>query len=334
MPIDFLAPVDVHGLEVLNLRLQNLAAAPGDPTEGRVYFDTTLSQARIYRSGAWQNMAGNEGTVTSVGGTAPIASTGGTEPTISIAPATTSSPGSLSAADKLQLDGLQAALDATEKTANKDQANGYPGLDGGGKIASAALPALAITDTFVVASEAAMLGLTAEVGDVAVRTDEARSYILQASPASTLGNWQELLSPTDGVTEVTGAAPITSSGGATPAIGLAAGGVGTGHLADQAVTSAKLAATVAGDGLTGGNGTPLALDAAVATRKFSVDLGAATSSTVTHNLGTRDVQVTVRETATPWAQVVCDVEMTTLNSVTIRFAVAPAAGAYRATVVG
>ena len=49
-----------------------------------------------------------------------------------------------------------------------------------------------------------MLALTAQVGDVAVRTDVNKSFILTASPATTLGNWQELLTPTDAVLSVDG----------------------------------------------------------------------------------------------------------------------------------
>jgi len=66
-------------------------------------------------------------------------------------------------------------------------------------------PTLVITDTFVVSSEAAMLALTgAEKGDVAVRTDLNKTFILTDDPYSTLGNWQELLTPTDSVTSVAG----------------------------------------------------------------------------------------------------------------------------------
>jgi hypothetical protein len=48
------------------------------------------------------------GTVTAVTGTLPIVSTGGTTPAISINAATTSAPGSMSAADKTKLDGIAA----------------------------------------------------------------------------------------------------------------------------------------------------------------------------------------------------------------------------------
>jgi hypothetical protein len=99
-------------------------------------------------------------------------------------------------------------------TLTAGSANGVATLDSGGKIPSAQLPAIAITDTFVVVSQSAMLALTAETGDVAVRTDLNKSFILTASPASTLANWQELLTPTDAVTSVagrTGAVTLSTS---------------------------------------------------------------------------------------------------------------------------
>jgi hypothetical protein len=97
----------------------------------------------------------------------------------------------------------------------KGAANGLTPLGSDGKIASSYLPAIAITDTFPVASQAAMLALTAEVGDIAVRTDLGKSFILRVAGASTLSNWQELLTPTDAVLSVngqTGAVNLTASG--------------------------------------------------------------------------------------------------------------------------
>ena len=80
-----------------------------------------------------------------------------------------------------------------------------PVLNESGKLANSVIPSIAITDTFVVATEVAMLALSAEVGDVAIRTDLKKSFILQTSPASVLANWQELRTPTDVVTSVNGA---------------------------------------------------------------------------------------------------------------------------------
>ena len=92
-------------------------------------------------------------------------------------------------------------------------ANGIASLDAGGKVPASELPDIAISDTSVVASEAAMLALTAEVGDIAVRTDVNKTFILKTAGASTLANWQELLTPTDAVTSVDGQTGVVDLSG-------------------------------------------------------------------------------------------------------------------------
>ncbi len=98
-------------------------------------------------------------------------------------------------------------------TGQKGVANGIAELDGNGLVPTHHLPALAISETFVVASQAAMLALTAQVGDVAVRTDVNKSFILTATPTTTLANWQELLTPTDAVLSVDGSTGAVSLSG-------------------------------------------------------------------------------------------------------------------------
>lgn len=88
-----------------------------------------------------------------------------------------------------------------------------PVLNGSGKLSDSVIPSIAITDTFVVATEAAMLALTAQVGDVAIITDLSKSFILQTSPASVLANWQELKTPTDIVSSVNGQTGTVVLGG-------------------------------------------------------------------------------------------------------------------------
>lgn len=83
-------------------------------------------------------------------------------------------------------------------------ASQIPQLDGSGKLPTAVLPALAITDTFVVASQAAMLALTAQTGDVAIRTDLSETFILQGSDPTVLANWQQILAPAAAVLSVNG----------------------------------------------------------------------------------------------------------------------------------
>lgn len=107
----------------------------------------------------------------------------------------------------------QDAVTLNYITTQKGVANGLAELDGSGLVPTHHLPALAITTTQVVASQAAMLALTAQTGDVAVRTDVNKSFILTATPASTLANWQELLTPTDAVLSVDGSTGAVSLSG-------------------------------------------------------------------------------------------------------------------------
>lgn len=89
----------------------------------------------------------------------------------------------------------------------KDQANGYAGLDSSGLIKTSQLPDLAITETHVVADITARDNLTVQEGDVAVVEDAsgdpdvdsgAQSYIWDGS------EWHALKSPDDVVQSVNG----------------------------------------------------------------------------------------------------------------------------------
>ena len=121
----------------------------------------------------------------------------------------------LTAADipELTLAKISDAGTAAAKDFGTAEGN-VPVLGAGGKLSEAVIPAIAITDTFVVDSQAAMLALEAQQGDVAVRTDVNKTFILKVAPASTLANWVELETPTDAVTSVnglTGAVTLTTS---------------------------------------------------------------------------------------------------------------------------
>ena len=96
-------------------------------------------------------------------------------------------------------------------SAQAAQPNGLATLDGGGLVPSSQIPPLAITETYVVSSQAAMLALPATVGDVAIRTDITESFILQSNPAATLSNWVQILTP---------AAPVQSVNGFTGTVSL------------------------------------------------------------------------------------------------------------------
>ena len=116
----------------------------------------------------------------------------------------------------------------------------------------------------------------------------------------------------------------TASGGASILLATNSG-LGT--------TSSGLAVG-AGTGISVTTGT-VAIDTTVVARKYSVSVGdgSATSYTVTHNLGTRDVQVTVYD-GSAYNEVIADVTHSTTNTVTVAFSVAPSSNAYRVVVIG
>lgn len=64
--------------------------------------------------------------------------------------------------------------------------------------------------------------------------------------------------------------------------------------------------------------------------KFAATIGngSMTSIAVTHNLGTRNVMVAVYETANPYREVMCDIERTDVNTITIKTSTPPATNQY------
>ncbi len=73
-----------------------------------------------------------------------------------------------------------------------------------------------------------------------------------------------------------------------------------------------------------------------APQKYSANVGdgIATSIVVTHNLGTRDVQVQVYDNSSPWGPIACDAQRTSTNTVTLVFGGAPTTNQYRVVIIG
>ena len=66
MAYTFVAPVDFNKNEIQNPRAQNLASAPSSPATGQFYWDTNLTQFRIWDGTQWVAFGSGSGTVTSV----------------------------------------------------------------------------------------------------------------------------------------------------------------------------------------------------------------------------------------------------------------------------
>ena len=99
----------------------------------------------------------------------------------------------------------------------------------GGVVPSSQIPSFTINETYVVSDEAAMLALSANVGDIAIRTDVNRTFILQNTGASTLSNWVELA----------GAGDVLSVNGQTGIIVLGYADVGAASTSDPRLSDTR-----------------------------------------------------------------------------------------------
>lgn len=81
--------------------------------------------------------------------------------------------------------------------------------------------------------------------------------------------------------------------------------------------------------------TPLKLaNAANRAKRAAADIGDGSNTvyTVTHNLNTRDVEVSVRRNSGAYDEIICDVAATTANTVTLTFLTAPSSNQFRCIV--
>jgi hypothetical protein len=127
----------------------------------------------------------------------------------------------------------QARADAVaDIIAQRGVPSGFASLTIDGTLQPSQLPALAITDTFVVASQATMLALTAQRGDVAIRSDLGKSFILATDNPAVVGNWVELVASgyvlsVDGLTGVVRLSHQATIGDGTATLFSIAHGLGT-----------------------------------------------------------------------------------------------------------
>ena len=90
---------------------------------------------------------------------------------------------------------------------------------------------------------------------------------------------------------------------------------------------------IGGDGITV-NADSVVIDRTVVVTKYATNVGDGTNTsyTITHNLATRDVIVSLFDNSSPYAEVMADVEHSTTNTITLLFSVAPTTDKYRVVV--
>lgn len=308
MSIPFLNNINLNKNELQNVLLHKLASAPGTPVAGQVYYNTTDNKGYLYDGTKWVAWL-------------DAASIGGGD----VSGPSTATDGNIvvfdGASGKTIKDSGKKPSDY-QPVSEKGAANGYAGLDANGKVPTAQLPASVTggleykgawdasteaypadpeTGWYYVVSVAGTAGGTAyNIGDWAVYN----------------GTSWDKIDNTDSVSSVNGKTGAVELGAADIDI------ADSGELFTATTVEAALAEVKA------------QANALPQIHAANVGNGSSTDIVVTHNLGTRDVLVQVRDNASPYDYVMVDIEATTENTVTLRFAVAPAENAYRCIVMG
>jgi hypothetical protein len=104
---------------------------------------------------------------------------------------------------KTKLDNIEASADVTDTTNVVSALSAGTGvsISGGGEIA---VTAVALTTVQTAANQTAHLALTAQEGDIVVRSDENKTYCHNGGSAGTMADYTLLATPTDTVLSVAG----------------------------------------------------------------------------------------------------------------------------------
>lgn len=297
----FLTNIDLKKNELQNAALHKLGIPPASPVEGQIYYDTNDGHFYIFNGTLWTDPRNRSSHV-------------GQQFAITISD-------------------FAAAADARIAIANITQSrvtNLTTDLAAKAPLASAALTGAPTAPTAVAGTNTTQIATTAF-------TQAAVAALVASSPAAL-----------DTLNELAAALGNDANFAATTSTALGLKMVKTANLSDVTSvptartnlglgTAATLNVAASGNAAAGevvkGNDTRLAVASAL---RFSQDIGdaAATVFVVTHNLGTRDINAQVRENSGAYAFVGADIEATTANTATVRFAAAPAAAAYRVTILG
>jgi len=319
----FLVSIDLNKNELLNARIQNLGSAPSSPVAGQIYFDTGTHVLYFYNGTEWTPTSGSQEVIQDLIGSTVVGGTG--------------------------LTATYSDAAGTHTIKLNDTA-----------VTAGTYGSITKVPTFTVDQQGRLTGASEANLVIPLDTQTTGDYV-----ATIVGTANEVtVSPNSGhnaaVTiglpdnvEITGNLQV---GGNLNVIGTV-NSVNTTqiNIEDNKVKlNSNFAGTPTTDaGVTVERGLETDVEIlwnetsdtwtltnngtayhAIA-RKYAETLGAsATSYTITHNLGTSDVTVQIFEAASPFAQVEADVKRTSLNVVTVDFAIAPAAGEYKVVVVG
>ena len=346
----FLVSLDLGTNELQNAVIQNLPAA-SEPSgvKGRVYFDSTNNKLKVYDGTAWQPLAfgaAAASTVTLEGDVTGTANVSNGTITISTTIASNS-----------------VALGTDTSGNYVVDVSGGTGVSVSHTQGEGSTPTISIGQAVGTTDSVSFAGVTLS-GDAAVNGGDVTTTSTTAS----------LFNANATTLNIGGAATTLSIGAATGTTTVNNNLTVTGDLTVEGTTTTLNTATLEIEDNTvllnrGVTGSPT-LDAGIEIergtsanvsilwnettdswtftnngstfynmiRKVSSDItgdSTISSFTITHNLGTREVQVQVYDAASPYDTVEVDVERSTTNAIVVRFASAPITGVnYKAVIVG
>lgn len=356
-----LVNLDLNKNELQNARIQNLAAAPGSPVAGQIYHDTVNLAPYFWNGSAWVPMdaAKRTGIPLANLATDPLARANhtGTQLAATISDFNTAVranrldqmavPTADFSAGGFKLTNVAtpaAGTDAANKQYVDDKVAGMSWKD---EVRVATTAAGTLASSF--ANGQTLDGVTLATGDRILIKDQAAGaengiYTVNASGAPTRAT------DADSANEINGAAVFVGNGttnGGTRWVCNTTGAITLGSTALSFAQFGGGSSYTAGNGLTlsgndfnvgAGTGITVAadtvsIDTSVVVRKYAASFGdgSTTSYVITHNLNTKDVTVAIRQTADDVA-VQADWTATSVNTITVTCAVAPASNALRVTV--
>lgn len=341
----YLVSLDLNKNEIQNAVIQNLAADPGTPVNGQMYYNTATNKFMWRQNGTFidftarTNHTGQQASST----ISDLAATVQGYTLNSFA-----APSADVSMNSKKITSLADPVNATD-AANKGYVdNAVAGLSWKDEVRVATTAAGTLATSF--ANGQTVDGVVLATNDRILIKNQATAtengiYIVAASGAPTRAT------DADTGAEMSGAAVYVANGTTNGGSRWVCNTTGTITLGSTNLTFANFGgggSYTAGNGLTEspagtfnvGAGTGIsvtadavAVDTAVVARKYTTTVGGATSIAVTHSLGNQYVLVGVFEVSGS-AEVECDVTLTDANTVTLGFATAPTAASIRVVVIG